>query len=423
MIRDDLLEASHRIGTHIAAQALWDGERCTWFGPVPAEWQGRPTAGYASLGPDLYAGTSGIALALAEIGVATGDLRLKAAAAAAAHHAGATVGRIGPPAVAGFHAGLGGIAVALALCGRLLDDDRLVHTAAELWRRLLTATWHRSRIDLIGGKAGAVLAGLILSEVTGDAAQSSDAIGVARRIVTEATKAAVGICWPQPTGTASTSTGLSHGSAGISHALVEAYRASGDPTFADAATATLAFEDSRFDPLSGTWNDDRARRNDGSDHSKAVAFWCHGSAGIALARSHARTWLPDLDLAPVHAAADATVRWVTGALGAPNEGFSLCHGLAGNAEVLFDCSRDLGRCDLRDLALEVARFGTERYLRTGRPWPCHIFGGEPFGLMLGLAGIARFYLRASEAVALPSVLLPVAAASASGSSSPRSSRS
>ena len=85
--------------------------------------------------------------------------------------------------------------------------------------------------------------------------------------------------------------------------------------------------------------------------------------------------------------------------------YSLCHGLAGNAEVLLDGDHVLGvECaGAGALAGEVARRGVERYGARGAAWPCGIAGETP-SLMLGLAGIGRFYLRMHDP-ALPSLLL------------------
>jgi hypothetical protein len=80
--------------------------------------------------------------------------------------------------------------------------------------------------------------------------------------------------------------------------------------------------------------------------------------------------------------------------------------LAGSAEVLLDARRALGeaRADPSRLVEAVARAGIGRYGEQGLAWPCGVGAGETPGLMLGLAGIGRFYLRLSGAT-LPSILL------------------
>jgi lantibiotic biosynthesis protein len=78
--------------------------------------------------------------------------------------------------------------------------------------------------------------------------------------------------------------------------------------------------------------------------------------------------------------------------------YSLCHGLAGNAEILEKGYRILGSSGAkwRDLAMEVASSGIERFGRPGHAWPCGTQEGETPSLMLGLAGAGMFYLRLHE---------------------------
>ncbi|TMD47462.1 MAG: hypothetical protein E6I93_14365 [Chloroflexi bacterium] len=93
-------------------------------------------------------------------------------------------------------------------------------------------------------------------------------------------------------------------------------------------------------------------------------------------------------------------------LGTSNANYSLCHGLAGNAEALFEGSQVLGQecADGSALAFKVANAGIEMYARHSRHWPCGAGGGETPSLMLGLAGIGYFYLRLYNAT-VPSILI------------------
>jgi lantibiotic modifying enzyme len=85
--------------------------------------------------------------------------------------------------------------------------------------------------------------------------------------------------------------------------------------------------------------------------------------------------------------------------------FSLCHGLAGNADVLLSGAEALPSLAprARRLAEAVGVAGIERYARD-HDWPCGAGGGETPGLMLGLAGIGHFFLRL-HSPDIPSVLV------------------
>jgi lantibiotic modifying enzyme len=86
--------------------------------------------------------------------------------------------------------------------------------------------------------------------------------------------------------------------------------------------------------------------------------------------------------------------------------FSLCHGLAGNAECIREAEPELGTVVTdSDIAHRVAWHGIERYASTGLRWPCGTHTDESPGLMLGLAGIGSFYLRLAEP-GLGTVLMP-----------------
>src|SRR5262249_7695644 len=73
-----LLEAAVKIGWALCRSAFWDHERrvCNWIGRPTAEmseYGGPVTPTSAALGPDLYAGSAGVALFLAQLHAATGD--------------------------------------------------------------------------------------------------------------------------------------------------------------------------------------------------------------------------------------------------------------------------------------------------------------------------------------------------------------
>jgi lantibiotic biosynthesis protein len=83
--------------------------------------------------------------------------------------------------------------------------------------------------------------------------------------------------------------------------------------------------------------------------------------------------------------------------------YSLCHGLAGNIEILIEGKPLLGG-ETQHLAHIIAQAGIEAYGHPGRPWPSGVPGGQTTSLFLGLAGTAYFYLHLNNP-AVPSVLL------------------
>ena len=98
-----------------------------------------------------------------------------------------------------------------------------------------------------------------------------------------------------------------------------------------------------------------------------------------------------------------TERAVTDALRDPAANFSLCHGLAGNADILLEGKHWLP--SLQHAVNAVATQGGECYALGKQPWPCGCANGRTPGLMLGTAGIGYFYLRVHDPM-IPSVLSP-----------------
>lgn len=130
-----------------------------------------------------------------------------------------------------------------------------------------------------------------------------------------------------------------------------------------------------------------------------MTFWCHGTPGIALARLRAYEMTGDERYeADAIAALKTTQGSIESALDSWAGNFSLCHGLAGNAEVLIYSAEILSAEREENIAtvLAVARTGVERYAANNSQWTCGSHTGETPNLMLGTAGIGHYYLRLWE---------------------------
>ena len=119
-------------------------------------------------------------------------------------------------------------------------------------------------------------------------------------------------------------------------------------------------------------------------------------------------WLKDATCRnEANVALDTTYGMLETALHTESANFSLCHGLAGNAEILLYGCRVLGQewTDKGSLAFEVAEAGIAVSKRQGGVWPCGVDPGETPSLLLGLAGIGYFFLRLFNPT-IPSILIP-----------------
>jgi lantibiotic modifying enzyme len=399
------LSVAETIARDVVADAVWHGDRCNWVGAMPEEGPGGQTRlTYRALGPDLYGGTSGVALFLAELAKATGDKDCRRTAMGAFRHAMSKAPGIPPSGAPGLYAGRPGVALALANGARVLEQPAL-EDAARLVVSDLPAPTAGGEPDLMSGHAGAIVGLLALRVVLDDAELLDMAIRRGDALLESATKSGPTMSWPSPSFRDDPGlTGWSHGAAGIAVALLELAVAADTQRYREAAEAALAYERELFDPGAGNWPDLRTSANTPTRESPSFAtYWCHGAPGIALGRLRALELGADGSVREeAQSALTTTERWVADAVASGAMNYSLCHGVAGNAEILMEGSAMSPA--LAALAADAAAAGIDAYHLRGVPWPSGAHGGATPGLFLGLAGIGRFYLRLALPD-LPSLLL------------------
>jgi len=400
------------IGQRLCDSAIWDAGQCNWIGPVQLDRQGTgtPALVHRALAPDLYAGTSGIALFLAELWVLTLDEAFRQTALGALRQALTYAETIPPRQRTALYTGWGGLALAAVRAGLLFEDDMLLDRARQLAQRLCIQE-QTSEYDYLSGTAGTIIALLLLADALDQPTFVPHAVRLGDRLIQAAERRRWGYSWRTPHRSHGRNlTGLSHGAAGIGYALLELAQTTGEGRFRAVAEQAFAYEQYWFDPAVGNWPDFRegyAASRHGPVASYAI-YWCHGAPGIALTRLRAYQLLGTQAYREVANAALATTRAaVRSALDRDRSDFCLCHGLSGNAEVIRYGWQVLGSVQQEDLELvdEVASWGIAHYSEQGKHWPCGIDGVEVPGLLLGLAGIGLFYLRLHNGQ-IGSVLLP-----------------
>lgn len=399
------LETAVTIGRQIADAAIWHGRRCTWVGAMPEEGPVGPRMTYASFGPDLYGGTAGVALAAAELYAASGESLFEAVAVGAIEHALSRVGDLPPGASLGLYTGRPGVALASARVGRLLGRADLCERGAALGRDL-DPRLQSAENDLMSGRAGAIAGLLVLNAMTGDDVLLRKSAEMGEQLVDAGVREAETLLWSSLSFPGRPNlTGFSHGAAGVGYALLELYQTTGEHRFRAGAEGAFAYERSLYSPDAMNWPDLRESAPGGNqpeDPPSYTAVWCHGAPGIALSRLRASELLGDSQFRSEALTALQTTRdSVRSGLHSGN--YSLCHGLAGNAEILAE-GRPLLGDESENLVHTIALTGIETYGQPGRYWPGGVSGGRTASLFLGLAGTAYFYLRLNDA-AVPSVLL------------------
>ena len=412
MAADDYLQIASAIGEEICSEAFWHEGWCNWLGvegrdPNAPAHQGMT---YASLGPEPY-GSSGVALFLAELACVTGDEEARKTALGAIRQALGRAEVIEAPVHLGLYTGRPGLALVAARVGKLLEAEDVIDGAKALLDRFDNYLAKDHEHDLLSGSAGGVVALLRLSELLDDASLMEQAAGFGERLIAAAECDERGCSWPSIALPDSPNlTGYSHGAAGIGMALFELWHTTGDERFYDYATRAFDFERSWFNPDEGNWPDlrtvdDLSERPNGP--FPYATFWCHGAPGIALSRLRAWELTGDERYRDEAITALETTRQaVADGLENGTVNYSLCHGLAGNAEILMIGAETLGEGfeHYADTARAVAAAGIEIYSPEGHDWPCGTHGGWTPNLMLGVAGIGRYYLKLARSD-LPSLLL------------------
>lgn len=272
----------------------------------------------------------------------------------------------------GGYQGLGGFCYGLARMATLLRDGELEQWAATAVRLTTMAATQPARPGWADGTAGCLAAMTAVWSETG----SRDAAGLARTTASrlaELVDETDGWCVPDSAPGAS---GFASGPAGVAAALALFAAASGEPAFLQAGRRAVR----------------RAASLAKATDSPAVN-WCHGTAGVLVARCLADEVSAEERRTSLLALTDRPVR----------ADLSLCTGEFGITEAL----RVLSRTDRTSAAQQVLRRRTGQLLDAlhRRARYCGTPGGVVTpGLLNGLAGIGYGLLRAGFPERVPALL-------------------
>ena len=252
-----------------------------------------PEAGQFALraiGDDLYNGRCGIALFFAALAHCRSEPRYRSLAYATLAPVRRRLGiaqrndieKMGLGGLIGFPS----LIYSLVRIGAFLGDEQLLSEARKAASKIEDATIESdTKLDLVGGVAGAILCLLAVHETDGGADWLDKATRCGRRLLAQrvAHKSGARI-WA--TFAHKHLTGFSHGSTGIAYALLRLAEKTHDADFLAAAKEALVFEDAEFEPSQNNWPD---RRQGATDTIAAAApkfkvAWCNGAPGIGLAR-------------------------------------------------------------------------------------------------------------------------------------------
>ena len=249
---------------------------------------------------------------------------------------------------------------ALAECGRILDDKRLVQQAVECveWQNPTPTV---DNPDFINGAAGALCVLLHLHALTGLAPLLNRSRHLAN---------AIG-CSVRQDGGWKIEThrrpllGLGHGQVGIAMAMARWATVSGDEQWDTVVAESLAYEARNFDPVYGNWPNFQSNELE----PQFLIGWCGGAPGHGLARLNLLKWMEKQKETNTQLEAAISIAKKNAGPGPEN----LCCGKPGTLWFLSEAGRQQNRPELSELACHQAlAFISDRHERGGwylRPIP------------------------------------------------------
>ena len=446
LAREQLVAEAAEIASQILAQVRYTRKgSVAWLGPTGYGTELTPLL-TKPLGPDLTHGTTGIALFLAAVARLRGDDGLRQLSLAVLGPLRRKLGelRASPgeePLRLGGMMGLGSYIYGLLTIGKLLGEPELIDEAHAATVLITEEQIERDVfVRVQTGTAGAILVLLALHPLRPHANRAGKnplelALACARHLLANRLSFdGRPRAWALSPGKPPL-IGFGYGAAGISHALLRLYGATGEPQLLEAASEGLAFVRSFYVPECGNWFDPRAvfesryrprrgswldwwytgtledlepqdREGSSGGPKRFSRSWCHGSAGILMGKLASL----DFDDSPeVRAEIQAGLEDLCRNAGehdlVEGETDDLCCGRMGHVEALLFAYSRLGE----ERYLDAARREAEDVWRQARNRGCYNViaarGTHRFApaFFQGVAGIGYTFLRLALPADLPSV--------------------
>ena len=385
-----------QIGTQLCSELETSSNSSPWQ-TYNFNFQGKSLV---DINTSLYNGSAGICLFLAYLNTVKPQEEFRQAAELALTYSIEKSDRSG----IGAFQGTSGLIYLLTHLAKLWNQPTLLDKAIELCAEITPLIGNDEDYDILLGVAGVIPVMIGLSRAT-----SGIGIECAELCAQHLLKKAVfedgKLSWLcKPDLGRGNLTGFSHGASGIGWALILLGCHTNKSEYITAGLQAFAYETSQFDTKEGNWYDLRSSVvTQQTQTPKFSYFWCNGAAGIGLSRIASWAALGKTNtelLNDAHTALGKTLQSFSRV-----ENDSLCHGRAGNGELLLRCANLLDEPYLRMEANVQATIQWSNFERFHR-WNCGI--GNSFvlpDLMTGLAGIGMHFLRLAYPEKIPSPLL------------------
>ncbi len=305
--------------------------------------------------------------------------------------------------------GLGSLIYTLIRLGDMIDDPVLYEEA--IHAAMLIEQEHIDEdkvLDIIAGSAGLILCLLACYHANVNNLEILDrAIYCGNHLLKNRVTTSSGLkAWSTMDSTLASAPllGFSHGAAGIAYALLKLYQVTGNNEFYGAAKEAIDYETGEFLTDKNKWpdfrKDSRVKNDDEKNSPGFMCAWCHGAAGIGLARIGTLDIIEsDIIRQQINVALETTI------MQAMQPRDHLCCGNMGRSEALLTAGIKLSR---PEWVREAVKLASQTATRAERNRSFRLSFGHGFyspGLFQGSSGVGYHLLRLTQQAPLPAVLL------------------
>lgn len=409
MKKNDFLFEAIKIGNEVLEKAIRDEHGIYWKVKDHKEVE--------STGISFYNGNSGIVFFLLELYKKTKKEEFLEAINSALSWMISTDFRDTEQNLA-FYCGAGGVAYTMVEAYKITGNIAYKNHALKVVREHTL----KKNSDILYGNAGALLTLLHLHNEIQEEWIINEIKDRVTILLREVQIPKVGICWERSGAEIRSLCGFAHGGSGIAFVFLELYRYFNEKWFLKIAELAFEYEDYYFSREQLNWPDFRKdiytnenfqklvnafteKRYDEFTNQTFMSAWCHGAPGIGLARLHAF----DITRKPRHLRyLNYAIENTQTSLNTGARGFTLCHGILGNASLFLEYYLVSKQKKFLNLARKeaekslIAREHQGYYVsgvtKVGAEADCDLFNGK--------SGIGHFYLRLSDPDNVCSAILP-----------------
>jgi lantibiotic biosynthesis protein len=408
--RQQYAQIASKIALKICRDAIWNGDACNWISVSNEDHFGTPKAYAKALNLDFYSGTSGILFYLISVHKIFKDDILEETIRGTVNQILSQIQSLSIYGKLGFHTGLSGISFALISAGENLNNASWTTQGLQLMEEIDGLDLAEQGLDVIDGAAGTIPLLIRYAQQFDRPQLLKIAEKLGNHLLEKAQISTQGISWNTAGPQKQNLTGQAHGTSGIATGLLDLYVATKNEKYKEAALKALQYENHHFSHQHQNWADFRdfsqisGLTNAPTEASFSSCAWCHGAAGIALSRLRAYQVLDDSTMKKdAEIAIEKTLQELRFQA---IESTSLCHGIAGNSDILITASQILNKPELTIKANESGDYMIKELFQKNIPFTNGLHNTHEIpDMMLGSAGVGYFFLRLYDAKQFESILL------------------